>query len=154
MLLYEFMQPLPKTENALVLRTDFSNQATWEEICRIIQLPVGMFRFRANVEFLSDVQYAEITKEELLKLIPKDYNHTFIMIVDQTAITSRDHPLLIVDLYEGPGNEFRAIPSQIQGIENNLSIANMDFEDFADSVDADGIFRGFPQSGWQRFLTG
>jgi hypothetical protein len=37
------------------------------------------------------------------------------------------------------------LPSQIQAIENNLSIANMDFEDFADSVDADGVFRGFPR---------
>jgi hypothetical protein len=30
------------------------------------------------------------------------------------------------------------------GIENNLSIANMDFEEFAENVDDDGIFRGFP----------
>jgi uncharacterized protein DUF6924 len=29
------------------------------------------------------------------------------------------------------------------GVENNLSLANMDFEEFADSVDADGVFRGF-----------
>ena len=28
---------------------------------------------------------------------------------------------------------------------NNLSIANMDFDDFANSVDHDGVFRGFPQ---------
>jgi hypothetical protein len=31
------------------------------------------------------------------------------------------------------------------GVENNLSIANMDFEEFADAVGPDGIFRGFPQ---------
>jgi len=148
------MKPIPKTENALVLRTDFSNQSAWERICRIIRLPVGLFRFRANIDFLDEAQYTGITKEQLLELISKDYNHNFIMIVDQTAISHRDHPLLIVDLYEGSGNEFRAIPSQIQGIENNLSIANMDFEDFTDSVDEDGIFRGFPQSGWRRFLTG
>jgi hypothetical protein len=65
------------------------------------------------------------------------------VIVDQTAISHPDHPLLVVDLYTGSGNEFRAIPSQIQGIENNLSIANMDFEEFAEAVDEDGIFRGF-----------
>jgi len=29
-------------------------------------------------------------------------------------------------------------------VENNLSISNMDFSDFADSADADGVFRGFP----------
>jgi hypothetical protein len=37
----------------------------------------------------------------------------------------------------------RALPDQIQGIENNLSIANMDFSDFADAVDDDGTMRGF-----------
>lgn len=41
------------------------------------------------------------------------------------------------------GRTFRIIPSEMWGIENNLSIANMDFRDFADSADADGVFRGF-----------
>jgi len=49
-------------------------------------------------------------------------------------------------LYEGSGREFRAVPSQIQAIENNLSIANMDFEEFAESADESGVFRGFPES--------
>jgi hypothetical protein len=31
----------------------------------------------------------------------------------------------------------------VQSIENNLSIANMDFAEFADSVNEDGVFRGF-----------
>jgi hypothetical protein len=40
---------------------------------------------------------------------------------------------------------FRATPATIQSIENNLTIANMDFEDFANAVDSGGVFRGFPQ---------
>jgi hypothetical protein len=28
-------------------------------------------------------------------------------------------------------------------VENNLSIGNMDFDEFANAVDKDGIFRGF-----------
>lgn len=140
------MKPLPHTENPLVLRTDFSNQMTWEKICTEIQKPVGMFRFRANVEFLDDTEYADLTKELVLERIPKNYNHTFIFIVDRTTISHPDHPLVVMDLYDGSGHEFRAIPSQIQGIENNLSIANMDFEEFAEAVDEDGVFRGFPQS--------
>lgn len=137
------MKQLPETENPLVVRIDLSNEAIWQEICVEIQKPVGIFRFRANVEFLDDAEYAGITKEQLLGLLPKNYNHSFIVIVDQIAISHPEHPLLVVDLYEGSGNEFRALPSQIQGIENNLSIANMDFEEFAQAVDEDGIFRGF-----------
>jgi hypothetical protein len=139
------MKQIPKTENALVLRTDFSNQAAWEEICETIREPVGDLHFLANVDFLDDREYADITKDQLMKLIPEDYNHFFIIVADQTAISRPDHPLLIVDLYERSGREFRAVPDQIQGIENNLSIANMDFEEFADSIDEDGIFRGFPE---------
>jgi hypothetical protein len=138
------MKQLPQTENPLVLRTDFSDQTIWYAICHEIQKPVGIFRFRANVEFLEDIGYAGLTKEQVLALVPRNYNHTFLVIVDQVAVSHSDHPLLIVDLYESSGNEFRAIPSQIQGIENNLSIANMDFEEFAEAVDEDGIFRGFP----------
>jgi hypothetical protein len=135
---------ISETENALVLRTDFSNQAVWERICAMIRKPVGIFRFRANVEFVDDIEYSDITKDQLLELIPKDYNHSFIIAADRTAISYPDHPLLIIDLYGRSGREFRAIPSQVQGIKNNLSIANMDFEEFAESVDEDGVFRGFP----------
>jgi hypothetical protein len=139
------MKRLPTTANALVLRTDFSDQSAWAAICETIQKPVGIFRFRANVEFLDDAAYAGISKDQLLELIPHDYNHSFIIVVDQTAILQPDHPLLILDLYQRAGKEFRAVSSQIQGIENNLSIANMDFEEFAESVDEDGVFRGFPE---------
>ena len=141
------MKQIPETENALVLRTDFSNQTAWESICAAIRKPVGFFHFRANVDFMDDEEYSGITREQLLELVPSDYNHTFIIVVDRTAISHPDHPLLIVNLFDdGAGNEFRAIPSQVQGIENNLSIANMDFEEFAESVDEDGVFRGFPRS--------
>jgi hypothetical protein len=140
------MKEIPQTENALVLRTDFSDQTIWEQVCDVIREPVGEFQFLAYVQYLDDIQYADITKDQLLELIPKTYNYSFIIVVDKTAIVHSEHPLLIVDLGEKSGREFRAIPSQIQGIENNLSIANMDFEEFADSVDEDGVFRGFPES--------
>lgn len=139
------MNEIPQTEHALVLRTDFSDQVTWDKICAAIREPVGKFHFLANVDFLDRERYANITKDQLLELIPKNYNQSFIILVDKLAISNPEHPLLIIDLYERSGREFRAIPSQIQGIENNLSIANMDFEEFADAVDEDGIFRGFPQ---------
>ncbi|NIW50173.1 MAG: hypothetical protein GWN30_36980, partial [Gammaproteobacteria bacterium] len=87
--------------------------------------------------------YQDITKEELLARIPINYDHSFIMLVDRMTFEHPDHPLLVIDLYDDPGREFRAVPSQIQGIENNLSIANMDFEEFAGAVDEDGVFRGF-----------
>lgn len=136
------MKQLPDTENPLVLRTDFSNQSAWEKIRAEIQKPVGIFQFRAHVEFVDDIAYQDMTKEQLLQFVPKDYDHSFIILVDKVAISHPEFPLLIVDLYDEPGREFRAIPSQIQGIENNLSIANMGFYEIAEIIDEDGIFRG------------
>jgi hypothetical protein len=42
------------------------------------------------------------------------------------------------------GREFRCEVGEVASIEANLSIANMDFEEFADGVEDDGVFRGFP----------
>ena len=62
---------------------------------------------------------------------------------NSVTISRLDSPILVIDLYTEVGREFRALPRTIQAIENNLSIANMDFREFADSTDSDGIFRDF-----------
>jgi hypothetical protein len=66
-----------------------------------------------------------------------------MFVVDRTALSHGDQPILVMDLYAEPGRTFRVIPSEMWSVENNLSLANMDFAEFADSTDADGIFRGF-----------
>lgn len=137
------MHPIPQTENALVLRTGFGDDAAWQAICAAIRRPVGLFRFRAYVDFLDERDYEGIDRERLLALIPERYNHTFIIVADNVTFSHPEHPLLVIDLYHQPGRSFRAVPAAIQGIENNLSIANMDFEDFSEAVDGDGIFRDF-----------
>jgi hypothetical protein len=34
----------------------------------------------------------------------------------------------------------------VYGVENNLSTGNVSFDEFADNVDQDGTFRGFPSA--------
>jgi hypothetical protein len=143
---------LPVMENPLVIRTEFSDQATWEGIVAAIKTTTSE-GFNAYVEFLDDPAFQGMTTAELLGLASSEYKtqHSFLMVVDHATITEPEHPLLVVDLYEANegeeepeyGREFRAIPTAVQGIENNLSIANMGFEDFADAVDEDGVFRDF-----------
>ena len=115
-------------------------------ICGEIQQP-SPEGFEAHVDFIDDRAFEELSKQQLIALLPKDYPHSFIIVVDHKAVSQSDHPLLIINLYEGlgseVGDEFRSVPEQIQGIENNLSIANMDFADFASAVDGSGVFRGF-----------
>ena len=130
-----------------MIRTDFENQQAWDTICKLIRAPVhdGSDTFYAYVEILEDTEFRNLSKEELLARAPKDYNHSFLLVVDSIAITHPDFPILVIDLYADRGRNFRAIPSQIPCIESNLSIANMCFFEFADAVNKDGIFRGFPE---------
>jgi hypothetical protein len=137
------MKPLPQSQAALVIRTDFSDDAAWAAIgAAILQLTEE--GFGAHVEFVDDTAYRGLSKDQLLDLVPEDEERPFfLMIVDDVTVRSPEHPILVVDLWREPGRGFRAVPAAVQSIENNLSIANMDFAEFADAVDEDGIFRGF-----------
>ena len=137
---------LPKTNNPLVVRTDFENQQAWKAVCKLIRAPVPApgDTFYAYVQLLEDVAFRGLGSEELLERVPSDYNHSFLFVVDSIAISHPEFPVLVIDLRGVCGRTFRAIPTAIQAIENNLSISNMDFSEFAGAADEDGIFRGFP----------
>ncbi|WAE76280.1 hypothetical protein OUQ99_14865 [Streptomonospora nanhaiensis] len=134
------MELLPRTEDALIIRTDHTDDAVWEAVVAEVRAPVpdGAFRqegeeeefYHAYVDVLDDPRYAGATTEQILSLVPRDYEHNFLIIADRTTMGDPRHPLLLVDLYDEPGLSFRAVPVAIQAIENNLSIANMDFSDF------------------------
>jgi hypothetical protein len=140
------VKKLPKAENhkSLLLRTDFSNDAAWAALCKTVQVP-SEDGFVASLNFLGDAVYAGLTVKQLLALKPKKSGYYFIFIADAKCFKSPEHPILVVDLNREPGRTFRVIPSAMWGVENNLSISNMDFHEFADNADPDGVFRGFPQ---------
>jgi hypothetical protein len=142
------MKKLPITPNALVVRTCFENHQAWETVYELIRAPQYFTSdpFYANVDLLDDIEFADLAPEDLLARVPEGYPHSFLLVIDRIAITPPEFPVRVIDLRRERGRTFRAIPSEIQGIENNLSIANMDFFEFAENVDEDGIFRGFPES--------
>jgi len=139
------MKPYVFSYRALVIRTEFENQQAWEAICKLIRAPVPApgDTFYANVELLEDDGFRDLSKEDLLPRVPAGYPHSFVFVVDREAVSNPEFPTLVVDLRRERGRVFRAIPSTIQSIENNLSITNMVFFEFANAVDADGVFRGF-----------
>lgn len=135
---------LPEEDYSLVIRTDFSDDEAWAMVCRLIKMPRTRYRFQARVECISDATCEGLTPAEIRSILPPNSRESFVFLVDSEAIIRPDHPVLVVDLHEEPGRTFRVIPSEAWGVENNLSLSNMDFEDFAGSVDDDGVFRGFP----------
>jgi len=134
---------LPKTKNALVLRVDFSDDTAWDSICKAIRKPIG--EFQAYVDFVSNPAFSGMSVQELLALQSKSSYRSFMFVVDQIALTNPDHPILVLDMLREPGRTFRVIPSEMWGVENNLSLANMDFAEFADHTEPDGVFRGFSE---------
>ena len=139
------MQFLPTTGNPLVVRTDCESSYIWDTICELIRAPQheATYTFFAHVDFLDDADLRDLSAEDLLLRVLKDYVHSVLFVVDTVAARSPEFPILVVDLHRQRGRTFRAIPSQIRAIENNLSLANMDFAEFADNAGADGVFRGF-----------
>jgi hypothetical protein len=68
---------------------------------------------------------------------------TYLFIADATTMDDAERSLLAVDLYEEPGRTFRLPPRWYADVSANLSIANMDFNEFADAADEYGTYRGF-----------
>jgi len=137
------VKTLPQTDCSLLLRTDFSDDAAWAALCEAVQEP-SEDGFQAHLDCINDTAYDGLTVDQLVASAPKGGDHTFAFIADRIALTNPERPVLVVDLYDEPGRTFRVIPREIWGIENNLSLANMDYSEFADSTDRDGVFRGFP----------
>src|SRR4051812_13955056 len=130
-------------DDVLVVRTDFSDDRAWNAIRMAIREPSDVFV--ANVRFVDERPNAGLTTEQLVAHFHANTGPTFLFVADRTAMERPDHPLLVVDLFGERGRTFRAILAQIGAIENNLSIGNMDFEEFANAVDVSGVFRGFPK---------
>jgi hypothetical protein len=136
------MKPIPQTEATLLLRTDFADEAAWNDLVRAVSAPVG--DFRAKVTALSDPAFDGATVEQVLKEASAS-GHQFVMVADQVTLRRPERPVLVLDVAREPGRSFRVVPSAAWCVENNLSLANMDFEEFIEAADDHGIFRNFPE---------
>lgn len=132
---------LPEAEFELFVRTDFSNASAWEEICD--QVNDNDYGIPPMVAFIDDIQFNELKPGNLPRFDVDQLKHTFIFIIDEESILNHEHPVLCIDLNKEYGRSFRVLPSEVAAIAANLNLANMDFAEFADHVDDDGIFRDF-----------
>jgi hypothetical protein len=130
--------PQPDDLSSLVLRTDFTDDAAWVQL----QATIGA----EGATYVSDVRYAGVTIQALIKAdaaAADDDKLTYLFIADATTTADTERTLLAVDLYDEPGRTFRLPPRCYADVSANLSIANMDFHEFADAADESGTYRGF-----------
>lgn len=138
----------PTDETVPLVRTDFSDNEAWAATCAQIALPRHFSEddiFTADVEPVDNAAYAGLTAAQLVTLVPADAECAILLVADTTTMESAEHHVLVVDLddddIDNRGRTFRATPPAIPEIETNLSLANMDWEYFADSADDDGVVR-------------
>lgn len=136
------MRPLPSTQDSLLVRTDFTDERAWQA-ARAAALAENEDGFRAYVEVVDEPRLAGATWQELRQeVLTLDERAAVLFVVDGPAL-SDEHPLLVVDLADEPRPAFRCVARELWGVDNNLNLANMGWEEFAGNVDGDGVFRGF-----------
>lgn len=132
------MKDLPESNGALVVKADHADGAARVRVCSEIEAPAG--EFRAGVSFVGDPDLAALSIGALTSLAQRGPCRSVMFIVDRIALTNPEHPILVLDRAEEPGRTFCGIPREMWSVEDNLSLAGMDFEEFAG-----GVFRGFPE---------
>jgi hypothetical protein len=134
------MAKIPNAGDAPLIRTNFSNEAAWDDLVRAAQTP-SSDGFQANLQVINDVRFDGVSPEQIGSAA-RGTDHAVIFIADELTMGHEDLPVLCLDA-SAPEQTFRVIPSELWSVENNLSLANMDFEEFADAAGAEGVFRGF-----------
>lgn len=133
---------LPQGEATPRIRTDFCDDDAWSQAVEAATAtsPEG---FRAVLQIVDDRAFEGADAERLAELAETTTEHVLLVIADRLTMTDPERSLLCIDPLP-PGGSFRTVPEQLWGVENNVSLANMDFAEFAAATDQNGVFRGFP----------
>jgi hypothetical protein len=129
-----------KTAHTPLVRTDFSRAPAWREVVDAVNRDWEN-GFRALVTVIDDPAYDGWTTEQLVASFSTG-GHSIILVADATTMTHPERLVLCADLVSS-GKPFRVTLPELWAVENNLSLANMDYDEFAGSTDAEGVFRGF-----------
>ncbi len=131
---------LPATDKVLLVRTDFSDDAGW----RSLQAALAKTNEESSlaVEFVSDATFAGLSAKRLPQSLPDGHEQPIAVLADEPTFTGEEQTLLLVDLRDKPGRSFRTPPAYLREVYDNLSVANMEFAEFAKAAKADGVYRG------------
>ena len=136
------MPGLPSTSDSLLVRTDFTDEDAWNS-ARTAALAENEEGFRAYVRLVDDRQFDGVGWRELQEQIALLSEQAAVMFIVDGPALGEGHPIQVVDLGSQARPPFRCVAGELWGVDNNLNIANMDWEEFADAVDPDGVHRGF-----------
>lgn len=136
--------------NAPVLvRTWFGDDSAWALLLQEAETPSDE-GFLAGFVPVDDPAFEGLTVEALRANQRDGSNATVSFLADETTLRNAEHPILavwvsphLVDDDQRDLTPFRVVPGWLWSVENNISLWNMDWEDFRRELGEDGVFRGF-----------
>ncbi|MFJ9939983.1 DUF6924 domain-containing protein [Streptomyces erythrochromogenes] len=147
---------------ALIIRTDYDDDPAWRAVAAALHERWGEEgEFEASVHVVDDPVWAGATPDAVIAAAGRDEDLSVVFVADGVTMRSPHRALLALDLGaeeedldpeyyrelldSPPPREFRTVPAGVHDVHANLSIANMDFEEYAHEAltDPEGVFRSF-----------
>jgi len=134
--------PLPAIEATLLVRTDFNDEGGWRTLLDGLgelddenrtqvdfeDLEEGEAGFGALV--VDDREFESLQPGQVPVLVPSKADVTMVALADAVTLADPALPLLVVDLYDTPGQAIRIPLAEAGSMAANLEISNMDFAEF------------------------
>jgi hypothetical protein len=133
---------LPESEIYLLVRTYFGADDAWQALRELIEAGSEQ-GFLANVVFVDERRFEGFSIEELEAVHPHRSDGWDVMYVaDERAVKESSHPLLVVRVGRPEDLPFRCRADWLHEVDANLSLANLDWDDFRGQIDESGVFGG------------
>ncbi|MEU9014534.1 hypothetical protein AB0D12_33210 [Streptomyces sp. NPDC048479] len=143
------------TFDALVIRTDFGDDESWNAVIGELRRPWGPFgEFPARVHVVDAPAWSGADTDEVLSVVGEDDYLSVVFLADGHTMGSPVRALLALttiweeeddldpafyqELIVSPQpREFRAAPTAVHAVHANLTLGNMDFAEFAEAASAE-----------------
>ncbi|MCX4967034.1 hypothetical protein OHA98_19895 [Streptomyces sp. NBC_00654] len=146
--------------DVLVIRTDFSDDDSWNAVVGELHRPWGPGgEFAAAVQLVDAPAWSGATADEVLAAVV-DEDLMVVFLADRDTMKSPARALLALstvredvsgldpvyyqELIESPDpREFRALPAAVHGVQVDLALGNVDFAEYvgAASAEPDQVLR-------------
>ena len=137
---------LPSGTATLLVRTEFQHDEAWHQVVAAAT-GSGANAPESGVLPVDDPQFVGCTDEQLLRAATENHlaGSTVLFVADTKTMKLPDRPVLVLNMESLPGvhESFRCLPVELRLVENDLTIGNLDWEDFADSAaEQGGVYQG------------
>lgn len=129
---------LPADRGSLLVRTDFSDQGTWEALQAALDTPAEDGSL-AHLSLVEQRRWDHASVDDLAAAAPP---HVLLAVADATTFSTPEMPLLVLERVDDRVRQVRVASRAVASVVVDLSTSSTDWEDVADGVDADGVFRG------------